>query len=555
MRLPTTSRRFGAGLLIAVAAVLLTSTSALAETKTFTYTGKEQEFKVPAGVTSVHVVAVGSAGEQGYEGAAGGVGAIVSGNLTVKPEQLLYVEVGGIPFNGGGSGLEEINRGGGASDVRTVSIGTEPSPGDEESLNSRLLIAAGGGGGGKANFRCPAGAGGGPEEKGAPGANCGSRPGEGGGGGEAGKGGAGGAGYFEEIPDPAVDGEAGRLGVGGQGALRGDDGGNGGGGRYGGGGGGTQDAETGTGATGGSGGGGGGSNLVPAGGEAKLAPGEAPSVTFTYTLPSTTLTTSLSGEGKKGEKITVNEGEAVSDRATLSGENAAKATGTVSYKVFSDNECTKLVKEAGTVTVTAGSVPESEAQTLSRGTYYWQASYSGDELNEKSTSTCGSEVETVTAKPATCGKTTIGKSSDTLVSNEKRVNACVLPINATMSELSVYLAPTSFSGKQLIKGMVYSSSGKPATRLGVTKALTFKSSYPPGWYHLLFARPLKLSAGSYWIGIITGEASRVAGERYDSLAKAEDYNANTYTSGPSKTFGAFSTTDEQMSLYATYLPE
>ncbi|HEV2982429.1 MAG TPA: hypothetical protein VGX51_13450 [Solirubrobacteraceae bacterium] len=157
---------------------------------------------------------------------------------------------------------------------------------------------------------------------------------------------------------------------------------------------------------------------------------------------------------------------------------------------------------------------------------------------------------------ATCGKTTLGKSSDTLVSNEKRVNACALPVNGTMSELSVYLAPTSVSGKQLIKGIVYSSSaGKPATRLGVTNALTFKSSYPPGWYHLPFATPLKLSAGSYWIGIITGEASRVAGERYDSVPGAEDYNANTYTSGPSKTFGPFSTTDEQMSLYATYLPE
>jgi hypothetical protein len=38
---------------------LLGSGSALAETQEFKSTGAEQEFKVPAGVTSVHVVAVG----------------------------------------------------------------------------------------------------------------------------------------------------------------------------------------------------------------------------------------------------------------------------------------------------------------------------------------------------------------------------------------------------------------------------------------------------------------------------------------------------------------
>jgi hypothetical protein len=38
----------------------------------------------------------------------------------------------------------------------------------------------------------------------------------------------------------------------------------------------------------------------------------------------TTLSTSLSGEGKEGEAITVIEGSKVKDQATLSGENAKK---------------------------------------------------------------------------------------------------------------------------------------------------------------------------------------------------------------------------------------
>ena len=113
----------------------------------------------------------------------------------------------------------------------------------------------------------------------------------------------------------------------------------------------------------------------------------------------TTLTTTLSGEGNTGQTITVKEGAAVTDSSTLSGENTATASGTVTYKLYSDSRCTKLVKEAGAVTVVGGVVPESSAQTLAAGTYYWQASYDGDETNEKSSSTCGSEVETVQSHP------------------------------------------------------------------------------------------------------------------------------------------------------------
>ena len=48
----------------------------------------------------------------------------------------------------------------------------------------------------------------------------------------------------------------------------------------------------------------------------------------------------------------------------------------------------------------------------------------------------------------------------------------------------------------------------------------------------VFSSPLKLAAGNYWIGVITGATGNVAGFRYDSVAASRDYNANTYTSGP-----------------------
>ena len=235
----------------------------------FPYTGGEQTFTVPAGVTSVHVVAVGGRG--GTSGALGGAAARVFGNLAVTPGEILYLEVGGNGkssgaggFNGGGDGAAG---GGGASDVRTSPRAAAGS------LAHRLLGAAGGGGGGAlGSFLFAPGMGG---NAGSPGGNeveafCST----GGGAGKAEGGGAGGPG--DKAGSPGV------LGGGGEGGVfepSGGVGGGGGGGLYGGGGGGGCDGDSGA-------GGGGGSPLVPAGGTLEVATlSSAPEIQISYTPP------------------------------------------------------------------------------------------------------------------------------------------------------------------------------------------------------------------------------------------------------------------------------
>jgi len=66
--------------------------------------------------------------------------------------------------------------------------------------------------------------------------------------------------------------------------------------------------------------------------------------------------------------------------------------------------------------------------------------------------------------------------------------------------------------------------------------------------------PVKLAAGTYWIGELTGSTANITGFRFDSVAGSRDYNSNVYTSGPSNPFGAFHTDAEQASLYATFTP-
>jgi hypothetical protein len=226
-------------------------------TCTYAYTGAEQTFVVPTGVTSVNVVAVGAAGGDGATpvgggtGGTGGLSEMVSANVAVQPMTTLYVEVGGTGgtgtttvggtggFGGGAAGADFHTGGGGgggASDVRQIS---RLSPG---TLASRLVIAAGGGGGGGGGD-CVAGVGGagGDSAVGAgTGGNCVGVEVGGTGGANAtvvggGAGGTGGA-------DGSGTGTAGGNGftgvIGGGGASASVGGGGGGGGLYGGGGGG-----------------------------------------------------------------------------------------------------------------------------------------------------------------------------------------------------------------------------------------------------------------------------------------------------------------------------
>lgn len=118
------------------------ASAAEVHSKTFNYTGGEQSFKVPDGVTSVTVDARGAAGGGGYASLGGRVVAVIP----VKPAELLHIYVGGEGngtaggFNGGGNGAGEGNAvgygGGGASDVREG--GTR--------LKNRDIVAGGAGG-------------------------------------------------------------------------------------------------------------------------------------------------------------------------------------------------------------------------------------------------------------------------------------------------------------------------------------------------------------------------------------------------------------------------
>ena len=154
----------------------------------------------------------------------------------------------------------------------------------------------------------------------------------------------------------------------------------------------------------------------------------------------------------------------------------------------------------------------------------------------------------------TLGKTSVGASSDVFAENRKRVSRYELASpGGTVSKLSVYLAPSSVAGEQVLRGAIYADSlGVPGALLGTSEQITFKHASTAGWYDLTFSAPVKLLPGNYWLGVISGGTSKVAGFRYDSVSNSRDWNQNTYTAGPTNPFGTATVDAEQTSLYATY---
>jgi hypothetical protein len=101
-------------------------------------------------------------------------------------------------------------------------------------------------------------------------------------------------------------------------------------------------------------------------------------------------------------------GISVTDQATLNGASPT-AGGTVSYAVYSDDNCTDLVASLGSETVTDATVGSSSSWTATpTGNYWFQATYSGDASDTGPvSSSCSSEPLVVNPAPLAVSTTSL----------------------------------------------------------------------------------------------------------------------------------------------------
>ena len=128
----------------ATAVITITpATMPVSSPQSFSFTGGPQTWTVPAGITSITVVANGAQGGRSN----GGKGGQITATMSVTEGQLLNVYVGGMGispqssnpggYNGGGYGGSGAGSGGGGTDIRV----------DGDAINNRIIVAGGGGGG------------------------------------------------------------------------------------------------------------------------------------------------------------------------------------------------------------------------------------------------------------------------------------------------------------------------------------------------------------------------------------------------------------------------
>lgn len=119
--------------------ISITNCSPGSGTQTYSYTGSDQTFTVPACITQITIEARGAQGGNSYAGAVGGKGAYIKGTFTVTPGDVVTLKVGGKGVNGTGGSLHGGGGGGGSFAIKG---------------GTYLLIAAGGGGGSYSSSSC-----------------------------------------------------------------------------------------------------------------------------------------------------------------------------------------------------------------------------------------------------------------------------------------------------------------------------------------------------------------------------------------------------------------
>jgi hypothetical protein len=80
--------------------------------------------------------------------------------------------------------------------------------------------------------------------------------------------------------------------------------------------------------------------------------------------------------------------------------------------------------------------------------------------------------------------------------------------------------------------------------------VTIGAGRAAGWVKLSFAAPVRLAAGTYWIGLHTGGTTPVLRFAARPVTGALRYNSDAYADGAAGAFGTASPDAKSLSLYA-----
>lgn len=147
-----------------------------------------------------------------------------------------------------------------------------------------------------------------------------------------------------------------------------------------------------------------------------------------------------------------------------------------------------------------------------------------------------------------------GPDTAVLHANVKLVNDYSLLSPAIAQWLGLALTPTGAPGSEQVQGIVYADqNGAPGALVAATKPVTIRRTSASRLYPLFFHQALHLSPGTYWLGLLTGGDSGVAGVLVFPTRHSAPANTNIFAAGPSNPFGPIaSVANAQMTLLLHY---
>jgi hypothetical protein len=105
---------------------------------------------------------------------------------------------------------------------------------------------------------------------------------------------------------------------------------------------------------------------------------------------------SFTGNGQTAMALTIPSGSSATANAQITAPGGTpSATGSITYTLYSDSQCTQQAAGGGTVSVVHGAAASSNSLALADGIYYLVVSYSGDAHYAPLTSGCGVATLTV----------------------------------------------------------------------------------------------------------------------------------------------------------------
>ncbi len=204
-----------------------------------------------------------------------------------------------------------------------------------------------------------------------------------------------------------------------------------------------------------------------------------------------------------------------------------------------------LLKMAGTEIRYA--IPfQPENFTFSKGSF--QLPYGDLEFDDFNETLIDSEFTQGASGQGTFGYNSIGSSSRGHGKNVKFGSKFTLVEDGSVTSISAYmgLGGGAKNPKEAV-GAIYLDNSGADQLIAYTPYEIIGSD---AWYTFTFSSAENLQAGDYWLVILTGTKIDIFGE---SSGGSSEYNSDSYSDGPTSTFGASTSDSWQYSIYADYI--